>query len=724
MEPPSLSDREQLRRSKSARDERIAFAKRIGNQKGNSYRFREAIIRTARRHFQARGIAEDRLNRFAARAPPPAWKGMPTTGPVRTFALLIEFPEYPHSNEAKKINDALFGSPATGKPYESLARYYQRASYGQLDLSCGTTLGWYKTDKKRSEIIQDDNGRESLIKEALLHFKAEGHDFAQYDNDNDGFIDYFMVLWAGPDNGWANFWWGYQTEFSEPGFTLDGKSLKAYSWQWECRPVGSKFNTRVVIHETGHALGLPDLYDYDESVGPDGGVGGADMMDANQFDLNCFFKWMLDWLKPTVISSGTQTLALNPSGTSPDCVVVWPFLEGGAIFSEFFMVQYRQNDGNDEPLPGQGLWIWHIDASLEPSGWNFIFDNSWAPHKIVRLMEADGLEQIEANGNFEPGDLYTEGKVFSPDTTPSSVRYDGRSSLVEVSGIAPSGSQISATFRVESAVKGMALAIGLNAVDPTHYDGWSGELIACEQDAADMSGIAASQGFAVTTLLTRDATRARVLAELARAAETLRSGDIFMLSYSGHGGQLPDLNQDEIDAQDETWCLFDGQVVDDELNEAYAKFAEGVRILVFSDSCHSGTVTKEAFYTGNFPVTGQEQVRYRYMPRLIAQRVYRKNKEFYDPILKKPGLTGSEAAVQASVMLISGCQDNQLSSDGDFNGLFTGRLLEVWREGQFEGDYRKFHSDILNRMPYYQSPNYYRTGRLDEHFDNQRPFTI
>src|SRR5690606_11438965 len=116
----------------------------------------------------------------------------------------------------------------------------------------------------------------------------------------------------------------------------------------------------------------------------------------------------------------------------------------------------------------------------------------------------------------------------------SSVRYDGRSSLVEVSGIAPSGSQISATFRVESAVKGMALAIGLNAVDPTHYDGWSGELIACEQDAADMSGIAASQGFAVTTLLTRDATRARVLAELARAAETLRSGDIFMLSYSGH----------------------------------------------------------------------------------------------------------------------------------------------------------------------------------------------
>ena len=46
MEPPSLSDREQLKSSKSTRDERIAFAKKIGNHKGNSYRFREAIIRT------------------------------------------------------------------------------------------------------------------------------------------------------------------------------------------------------------------------------------------------------------------------------------------------------------------------------------------------------------------------------------------------------------------------------------------------------------------------------------------------------------------------------------------------------------------------------------------------------------------------------------------------------------------------------------------------------
>ncbi len=40
--------------------------------------------------------------------------------------------------------------------------------------------------------------------------------------------------------------------------------------------------------------------------------------------------------------------------------------------------------------------------------------------------------------------------------------------------------------------KGLALTIGLNAVDPRHYEGWSGKLNACEADARDMADIARS----------------------------------------------------------------------------------------------------------------------------------------------------------------------------------------------------------------------------------------
>ena len=112
---------------------------------------------------------------------------------------------------------------------------------------------------------------------------------------------------------------------------------------------------------------------------------------------------------------------------------------------------------------------------------------------------------------------------------------------------------------------GMALTLGLNSVNPKLYGGWSGELSACEADAEDMASIAKGNKFKVTTLMTKAATRARLVAEITKAARTLKSGDIFMLSYSGHGGQLPDINDDEPDAEDETWCLYDGELIDDEI---------------------------------------------------------------------------------------------------------------------------------------------------------------
>ncbi|OGP56158.1 MAG: peptidase C14 [Deltaproteobacteria bacterium RBG_13_52_11] len=276
--------------------------------------------------------------------------------------------------------------------------------------------------------------------------------------------------------------------------------------------------------------------------------------------------------------------------------------------------------------------------------------------------------------------------------------------------------------------KGRALTIGLNSVDPRHYGGWSGELNACEADAQDMAEIAKSKKFSVKTLLTKAATRVKLMADISRAARALKPGDIFMLSYSGHGGQVPDINNDEPDAQDETWCLYDGELVDDEIYAHLGKFAQGVRILVFSDSCHSGTVVKLAYYQGTTAARGSglsaQQVRYRFMPPDVALRTYRDNKNFYDKILRDKKIKDSIEAVKASVLLISGCQDNQLSADGDFNGLFTSQLLRVWKNGAFRGDYRRFHKEILRLMPPDQTPNYFRAGTIDKKFEAQTPFTI
>jgi len=370
--------------------------------------------------------------------PPGTSNVLKSKGTPKIFALLISFPDYPANESPDSINTKIFGNGAAEWPRESLHNYYWRSSYNMLDIQ-GTVLGWYQPSYARAGMPQTVAARENLIKEALAYFDNQGHDFSQYDNDGNGTIDYFIVIWTGPNNGWANFWWGYQTSFSDSNFKLDGKRLyqTRYSWQWESNPYPGTFRPYVVIHETGHALGLPDYYDYDSAVGPGGGLGGLDMMDANQGDHNCFSKMLLDWISPQVFNYGTRDFELNASAITQDALIVMPEFAPQAPFDEFFMVQNRFRLENDYYLPGDGLLIWHVDARL--SGSSFKYNNSYTEHKLLRLMEADGQESIEKGYTAHAGDYYVRGCTIGPQSFPNSNRYDGTESGVSVYGISPSG---------------------------------------------------------------------------------------------------------------------------------------------------------------------------------------------------------------------------------------------------------------------------------------------
>lgn len=279
--------------------------------------------------------------------------------------------------------------------------------------------------------------------------------------------------------------------------------------------------------------------------------------------------------------------------------------------------------------------------------------------------------------------------------------------------------------RFRSVVKGYSLHIGLNSVDPNHYDGWSGPLIACEADANSMRKICQGRGFQPKVLLTAQATRTTVLDHLSDLATNMAAGDTLIVSYSGHGGQLPDINGDEDDGLDETWCLFDGQLLDDELYWAWSKFQAGVRIAVFSDSCHSGTVIKQLALSQNVFSRSVDALDpsdgYRIMPPEIQYRTYEVNRDFYDELLQKPVPPPSPGC---SVLLISGCQDNQLSRDGAFNGKFTGALISTWANGKFKGTYAEFTKAIRERLPSTQSPNYLPAGAANPEFTNGEVFLV
>jgi metacaspase-1 len=288
--------------------------------------------------------------------------------------------------------------------------------------------------------------------------------------------------------------------------------------------------------------------------------------------------------------------------------------------------------------------------------------------------------------------------------------------------------------------RALSLHIGLNEVSAAAYAGWTGPLAACEFDAKDMAALARTRGMKPTLLLGQQGTRAKVLAGMRSAAKALGAGDLFFVSYSGHGGQVPDVSGEEADKQDETWCLFDGQLIDDELYFELSRFKAGVRILVLSDSCHSGSVVR-----AGPPAPGTASARPKIMPPAVGLRVYSAHKAFYDglqrDVAKAAGaaptdpdsalanvvvserLTAIVKQFKPAVILISGCQDNQTSMDGDHNGAFTEQLLKTWNQGAFSGHYAAFHARIRSGLPPTQSPNLFTLGPAAA-FLKQGPFTV
>jgi len=426
LDPPTKEQIEKYR-SEGTLKQRIERAKSYGN-----HLISPSLLERLKRKINC--ITNNSFARI--QSPPPDWRGMPTTGNVKILVLLLSFPDADNINSTNLIQDKMFGKgKASEFPLESLREFYIRSSFDKLKIS-GNVLGWYKSKALRSTVPDSISGRESLIMEALTFYDDKGHDFSQYDNDNDGDIDYFAVIWSGKRGEWASFWWAYQTQFGNENFKLDGKLLYTYSWQWESYnyPYG-EFSPSTVIHESGHALGLPDLYDYKSGIGPDGGVGGMDMMGGAKVDHNCFHKFMLGWTRPEIHSFGSSDYSFLSSVEQGESLMLMSNVSANMVFGEFFMVENRQKIGNDSKLPGNGLAIWHIDSTLNRSGKNFSCDNSYTDHKYIRLMEADGLEQIEKNLSADNGDFYTNGDVFGPLTEPGSNDYNGRNSGVLIKNI-------------------------------------------------------------------------------------------------------------------------------------------------------------------------------------------------------------------------------------------------------------------------------------------------
>jgi subtilisin family serine protease len=272
--------------------------------------------------------------------------------------------------------------------------------------------------------------------------------------------------------------------------------------------------------------------------------------------------------------------------------------------------------------------------------------------------------------------------------------------------------------------KGISLHIGLNSVSLDHYDGWKGELNAAEADAFVYQNIAEKAGYESTLLLSKDATAENVEHYLENAAKQLKEGDTLFLSYSGHGGSVMDLNEgdDEPDGMDETWCLYNRQFLDDELYECFSKFSKGVQILIFSDSCHSGSIARMELKTDRKKALDKNSGNFksRLAPMDVLLKTYSKNEEEYTRLQKKKVVKKDE--IPAFVLQFGACQDSEVSFEAFGNGLFTAKVKKVL-QGKVD-TYSDLFEKIKKGFTKDQHPNLYLYGNKKYNFVKKKAFQI
>ncbi len=132
---------------------------------------------------------------------------------------------------------------------------------------------------------------------------------------------------------------------------------------------------------------------------------------------------------------------------------------------------------------------------------------------------------------------------------------------------------------------GCSLHIGVSRVSPTLPE-VAIPLPAAENDANSMQMIAQKQDYQSEILIAEDATADNILNSIRKNTDSLKSGDIFLVSFSGHGRAHDGLEPQKENA----WVTYDRIVDRRELHSVLSLFQKGVRIVGISDCCFSENI--------------------------------------------------------------------------------------------------------------------------------------
>ena len=408
------------------------------------------------------------------------WKNNPLRDAQLEFYLPVLLGQYADVTEtyfdAVDFQNLLFDDNSTG----TMKEYYNEISYGNF-LVDGTADGWYQSTHTMAQAV--DNVKQYVAEIAEL--ADPDFDYTQFDNDgpdnipnsgdDDGYVDGIIVVYSGCGAEWYpgndNIWphksslGSYEYETDDLGANGSNVIVKSYAVNPELAGGGDCYTNTirpigVYAHEFGHILGLPDLYDRDNSNGGSEGIGHWCLMASGSWQgwggdtpahMSSWCKSEMGWLEPVVLSSDEISLNIPQVETSPYAVKIW---EDDYFWSRYFLVENRQPVGFDSDLEGPGLIIYHVDENRRYGSYRFSSGpaNDDETHKLVDVEEADGLDDMDNEVNRgDAGDPFpgtSNNFTFNDNSYPSASRYDNTETGIAVFNISSSDSLMTADVNI------------------------------------------------------------------------------------------------------------------------------------------------------------------------------------------------------------------------------------------------------------------------------------
>lgn len=338
--------------------------------------------------------------------------------------ILVNFSDakYQSGNTQAQMDSMMNATNYTyGKAVGSARKYFIDQSNGKYTPTFDV-VGPVTLSKKYSYYgANDDDGNDmypgDMVVEACKLAKSQYNvDFTQYDNDNDGEIDFVYIIYAGKGEAdseientiWPHNWniesaiyYGNCT-YTAAQAKVDGLAINNYACSGELSGTsGDRNGIGTLCHEFGHVLGLPDFYDteYGSNYKNERTPGDWDIMDSGSYngDGDCppnysaFERYYFGWT--TLINPGTdgQQLTLYPAGDAryqAYQVNASGALQAAATDGLNYYIENRQQTGWDKYLPGHGMLVWYVD--YKQSVWDENAPNNTASYPRYTLASATG----------------------------------------------------------------------------------------------------------------------------------------------------------------------------------------------------------------------------------------------------------------------------------------------------------------------------------------------